>query len=34
MRLCDEGRISPEDAYMKAVSKKDFEGRLGGGPAA
>jgi twitching motility protein PilT len=29
-RLCDAGRISPEDAYMKAVSKKDFEGRLGG----
>jgi twitching motility protein PilT len=34
MRLCDEGKISPEDAYMKAVSKKDFEGRLSGVPSA
>jgi twitching motility protein PilT len=28
MRLLDAGRISPEDAYMRAVSKKEFEGRL------
>ncbi len=33
-RLCDEGKISAEDAYMKAVSKKDFESRLGGGAPA
>jgi twitching motility protein PilT len=33
-RLCDEGKISAEDAYMKAVSKRDFEGRLAGGPTA
>src|SRR5437773_8718057 len=25
MRLLKEGRISAEDAYVKAVSKKDFE---------
>ncbi len=29
MRLLNEGKISPEDAYMRAVSKKDFEGYLG-----
>ena len=28
MRLCDEGKISAEDAYRKAVNKKEFEGRL------
>ena len=28
MRLYKEGRISAEDAYMKAVSKKDFEAFL------
>jgi twitching motility protein PilT len=31
MRLLNEGKISPEDAYMRAVGKKDFEGRLGAG---
>ncbi len=34
MRLCDEGRISAEDAYMKAVNKKDFESRIGAGTPA
>jgi twitching motility protein PilT len=34
LRLCDEGKISPEDAYMKAVNKKDFEDRLSVGPSA
>ncbi len=34
LRLCDEGKISAQDAYMKAVDKKEFEGRLGGGPEA
>ena len=28
MRLYKEGRISAEDAYMKAISKKDFEALL------
>jgi len=34
MRLCDEGRISAEDAYTKAVNKKDFEARLTGAGTA
>jgi twitching motility protein PilT len=28
MRLLEAGKISAENAYMRAVSKKDFEGRL------
>jgi twitching motility protein PilT len=31
MRLLNNGSISPEDAYLKAVSKKEFEERLGAG---
>src|SRR5437660_6696416 len=34
MRLYKEGRISAEDAYMKAVSKKDFEAFLEDAPKA
>ena len=34
MRLCDEGKISAEDAYIKAVNKKEFEGRLADRPLA
>ena len=34
MRLYKEGKISAEDAYMKAVSKKDFEAFLDGEPKA
>jgi twitching motility protein PilT len=30
MRLAREGVISPEDAYLKATSKKDFEGLVPG----
>jgi twitching motility protein PilT len=30
MRLLREGRISAEDAYVKAVNKKDFEGLVAG----
>jgi twitching motility protein PilT len=28
IRLCKSGVISPEDAYMRAVSKKDFEATM------
>jgi twitching motility protein PilT len=28
LRLCQEGLITPEDAYAKAVGKKEFEGLL------
>jgi twitching motility protein PilT len=30
MRLAQEGKISPEDAFLRAVSKKDFEPLLAG----
>jgi twitching motility protein PilT len=33
MRLLKEGKVSAEDAYAKAVSKKDFEPFLGSGTA-
>jgi twitching motility protein PilT len=32
MRLVQEGRISGEDAYMRAAVKKDFEALVGGAP--
>jgi twitching motility protein PilT len=32
MRLVKEGKISADDAYAKAVSKKEFEGLAGGEP--
>jgi twitching motility protein PilT len=32
MRLLNEGKIGPEDAYVRALSKKEFESRLPGGP--